>query len=334
MEDDSQEDLSTDSLPPESDERPGAAPPSPSGETDPNEDLSTDSLPPKSEERPGVAPPSPPGETDPNVEFVWSTDASSPTGFSPWSPSEDATAVAAEQRGRLGIQLGRFARDVIETVILALLIFLAVRAMVQNFRVDGSSMEGSLHNGQYLLISKATYFKVNLGFLDFLPFYDSGDNPEHYIFRPPQRGDVIVFRFPNDPSRDFIKRIVAEPGETVEIKDGLVFINGNYLKEPYITNRAHYSYGPETVPDHQYFVLGDNRNNSYDSHVWGTLAEENIIGQAWLSYWPFSSFGLVSSPNVKPSTYEEATPAGGEELAPTPAEGEEPAPTDGEEPTQ
>ena len=303
-------------------------------EGDSQEDLSASSQPPEGDERPGGAPPSPPGETEPNVEFVWSTDTSSPTGFSPWAASEDATAVAAEQRPRLGIRAGRFARDVVETVILALLIFLAVRAMVQNFRVDGSSMEGSLHNGQYLLISKATYFKVNLGFLDFLPFYDSGDNPEHYVFRPPQRGDVIVFRFPNDPSRDFIKRIVAEPGETVEIRDGLVFIDGKYLKEPYITDRGHYSYGPEKVLSKQYFVLGDNRNNSYDSHVWGMLPEENIIGQAWLCYWPFSSFGLVSSPNVKPATFEEPTPTGNEEATPTPAGGEEPTPTDGEVPTQ
>jgi len=300
-------------------------------EADSQEDLSTSSRPPEGEEKPEAAPPSPPGETEPNVEFVWSTDTSSPTGFSPWTASEDATAVAAEQRPRLGIRVGRFARDVVETVILALLIFLAVRAAVQNFRVDGSSMEGSLHNGQYLLVSKATYFKVNLGFLDFLPFYDSGDNPEHYIFRPPQRGDVIVFRFPNDPSRDFIKRIVAAPGETVEIKDGLVFIDGNYLKEPYITNRAHYSYGPEKVPPKSYFVLGDNRNNSYDSHVWGMLAEENIIGQAWLSYWPFSSFGLVSGPYMKPANGEVPGPAEGEQ--PTPTGNEEATPTGGEEPT-
>jgi len=285
-------------------------------EGDSREDLSADHRPPESDEGPEAAPPSPLAETEPNVEFVWSTDTSSPTGFSPWTTSEDATAVAVEKRARLGIRAGRAARDIIETVILALLIFLAVRAAVQNFRVEGQSMEGSLHSGQYLLISKATYFKVNLGFLDFLPFYDSGDNPEHYVFRPPQRGDVVVFRFPEDPSRDFIKRIIAEPGETVEVRDGLVFIDGKYLKEPYITGRSHYSYGPETVPSDQYFVLGDNRNNSYDSHVWGMLPEENIIGQAWLSYWPFSYFGLVSSPNVKPATFEEPTPAAGAEATP------------------
>jgi len=301
-------------------------------ETDSHEDPPANSWPPESDEIPAAAPPSPPEETEPNVEFVWSTDTSSPTGFSPWPPPEEATAVAAEQRPGLGLRVGRTARDIVETVILALLIFLAVRAMVQNFRVEGSSMEGTLHNGQYLLVSKATYFKVNLGFLDFLPFYDSGDDPERYVFRGPQRGDVVVFRFPNDPRRDFIKRIIAEPGDTVEVKEGLVFIDGEYLKEPYITDRGHYSYGPEKVPPNNYFVLGDNRNNSYDSHVWGMLPDENIIGQAWLCYWPFSSFGLVPSPNVKPATFEEPTPPAAEEEA-TPEGGVEPTPEGGEEPT-
>jgi len=177
---------------------------------------------------------------------------------------------------------------------------------VQNFRVEGSSMEPSLHDGQYLLINKAIYFKVNLGFLDFLPFFDSGDDPYQYIFRAPRRGDVVVFRFPSEPSRDFIKRIVGEPGETVEIKEGLLYIDGKVLKEPYINTRMHYDFGPVTVPPKHYFVLGDNRNNSYDSHSWGMLSEDHIIGQAWISYLPFSSFGLISNPDIDPLGDDEA----------------------------
>jgi signal peptidase I len=270
------------------------------------------------EATPEIASPSPTEETEPNIEFFWSSDTSSPIGFSPWAMPDDIAVEAPVEMGpSLRLRLGRFARDAVETLILALLIFIAVRAAVQNFRVQGASMEGSLHDGQYLLVSKATYFKVNLGFLDFLPFYDSGNDPYHYVFREPHRGDVVVFRFPDDPSRDFIKRIIAEPGETVEIRDGLVFIDGRYLKEPYITVRAHYSYGPEKVPPDHYFVLGDNRNNSFDSHVWGMLAEESIIGQAWLSYWPFSSFGLISSPHIKPAGSEPA-PTSVEEMTPTP----------------
>lgn len=249
-----------------------------------------------------------PPPADIPIEFVWSTDASSPAGFSPWDTYEPGAIVIAQKRTPLRIRFLRTARDLIETAILALLIFVAVRSMVQNFRVDGQSMEGSLHDGQFLLISKATYFKVNLGFLDFLPFYESGNDPYHYIFHPPQRGDVVVFRFPDDPNRDFIKRIIAEPGETVEIRDGLVFIDGHVLKEDYITQRPHYTFGPEKVPPKHYFVLGDNRNNSFDSHSWGMLPEEDIIGQAWLSYWPFSSFGLVSDPDVEPLGSGEPTP--------------------------
>lgn len=266
---------------------------------------------PEAETPPFVPPPF--REDDPAVEFIWSTDASSPASFSPWGRAETAPVATVERRVPVGLRLGRLARDLTETLILALLIFLAVRATVQNFRVEGSSMEASLHDGQYLLINKAIYFKVNLGFLDFLPFFDTGDDPYQYVFRPPRRGDVVVFRFPTDPSRDFIKRIIAEPGETVEIKDGLVFIDGKVLKESYINARMHYNFGPEQVPPKHYFVLGDNRNSSYDSHSWGMLAEENIIGQAWLSYLPFSSFGLVSNPDVEPLGGElpltpEATP--------------------------
>jgi signal peptidase I len=239
-------------------------------------------------------------------EFVWSTDSGLRATYPPWMP--DAGVEPVERKTQVGIRLGRIARDLIETVILALLIFVGVRAMVQNFRVEGSSMEGSLHNGQYILVNKAVYFKVDLGFLDFLPFLDVGKNSEHYIFRAPRRGDVVVFRFPNQPSRDFIKRIIGEPGDTVEVRDGLVFVNGGALDEKYILEKPTYSFGPEVVPDGQYFVLGDNRNNSYDSRSWGFVPESNIVGRAWVSYWPFSHFGLVSDPSIQPMNGGVASP--------------------------
>ena len=228
--------------------------------------------------------------------FVWSTETALPAGLSPWSAQEAAPSVERGLPAR--IHLARLARDLIETAILALIIFLPVRAAVQNFRVDGSSMEGTLHNGQYILVSKAVYFKVNLSFLDFLPFVDFSDS--QYVFRGPRRGDVVVFRFPGQPSRDFIKRIIGEPGDEVQVKDGLVYINGKVLDEKYTANRPNYDYGPQEVPPKQYFVLGDNRQNSFDSHSWGMVPVENIIGRAWVSYWPFSQFGLVSDPAIQP----------------------------------
>src|SRR3990170_3576685 len=195
----------------------------------------------------------------------------------------------------------RTARELVETLILALLIFLVVRSAVQNFRVEGSSMDPSLADGQYLIVNKAIYAHINLNPISrILPFIEPGDDPEWYVFRQPSRGDVVVFRFPNDPKRDFIKRIIGEPGDTVEVRGGTVYINGQLLDEPYITNKASYNYGPATVPPKQFFVLGDNRNNSYDSHVWGFVPRENIIGQAWLSYWPRDSFGLVPNKSLKP----------------------------------
>jgi signal peptidase I len=185
-----------------------------------------------------------------------------------------------------------------QTLVLALVIFLAVRAMAQNFRVEGSSMEPGLHDGQYLLVNKAIYFRINLDKVGkYLPFIDGGDQPERFLFRAPRRGDVIVFSYPRDPSRDFIKRVIAVPGDTIDFANGNVLVNGVQLAEPYIIERTDCR-GAEchiVVPDKHYFVLGDNRNNSSDSRSWGFVPEENIIGQAMLSYWPFSELGGVGN---------------------------------------
>ena len=157
-------------------------------------------------------------------------------------------------------------------------------------------MNPVLHDGQYLIVNKAIY--LNLKTIDeFIPFMDLGDR---YLFRHPQRGDVVVFRFPGNPERDFIKRVIGEPSDTVEIRDGTVYVNGGALDEPYITSKPTHPYGPTEVPPRHYFVLGDNRNNSYDSRQWGFVPEENIIGQAWLSYWPKDDWGLVENKDLSP----------------------------------
>lgn len=204
----------------------------------------------------------------------------------------------------------RIAWELTQTLALAALIFFAVRAMAQNFRVEGASMEPGLHNGQYLLVNKAVYLKINLEKLSkYIPFIDPGDRPQRFLFRSPKRGDVIVFRFPQDPTRDFIKRVIAVPGDTVEVKPRAcpsgsnscgsdVIVNGSVVEEPYISAEVQYTFARQTVPDGQYFVLGDNRNNSYDSHLWGFLPEENIIGQAMVSYWPLKEFGGVGNTHL------------------------------------
>ena len=122
-----------------------------------------------------------------------------------------------------------------------------------------------------------------------------------YWFSEPKRGDVIVFRFPDDPSELFVKRIIGLPGETVEIIDGKTYINGNLLEEDYINDDyrlmdlTYEDYGPYEVPENSYFMMGDNRGNSRDSRVWNNtfVKRDAIIGKAWLCYWPFSEFGEI-----------------------------------------
>ncbi|HET6317245.1 MAG TPA: signal peptidase I, partial [Chloroflexota bacterium] len=175
-------------------------------------------------------------------------------------------------------------------------IFLGVRSIVQNFRVEGASMEPTLNTGQYLLINKASYFHVEGTPIDGLvPTTHQGGTD--YIFGGPQRGDVVVFRAPTQPDKDFIKRVIGLPGDTILVKNGQVYVNGQSLDEPYIHFPATYTYPfdgqPRTVPDGNYFVLGDNRPNSSDSHLGWFVPVDNLIGKAWVSYWPPPSWGLM-----------------------------------------
>jgi signal peptidase I len=204
-----------------------------------------------------------------------------------------AAPVAAEPGGGSGRRVRRIAWELTQTLVLAVLIFLLVRTVAQNFRVEGPSMEPGLHDGQYLLVNKAVYFKLNVGNLaKFIPFIDAEDGEERYIFHGPERGDVIVFRYPKDPDRDFIKRVIGVPGDRVRVQDGIVYVNDVPLEEPYIADHAGRDLDEElVVPAGNYFVLGDNRPNSSDSRSWGFVPEENIIGKAMLSYWPLSELG-------------------------------------------
>jgi signal peptidase I len=211
----------------------------------------------------------------------------------------DATAGVPQATVVKPNRLGRATWELAQTIALAILIFLLVRAVAQNFRVEGPSMEPGLHNGQYLLVNKAVYFKVDLGTLNkFIPFIDSNGGEEQFLFHAPERGDVIVFRYPKDPSRDFIKRVIAVPGDTVSIHDGVVTVNGVALEENYINGGARGDMQEGVVPPSMYFVLGDNRANSSDSRAWGYVPEENIIGKAMLSYWPLSELGGVGNTSL------------------------------------
>lgn len=163
-------------------------------------------------------------------------------------------------------------RELVETVLLTLLIYVLVRHFLfENYRVVGHSMDPTLENDQYLVVNK-------LG----------------YRLHEPQRGDIVVFYDPRNSDRKLIKRVIGLPGEVLEIKQGQVFINEQQLDEPYIPNPGRYSVPPTPIPADHYFVLGDNRNNSSDSHNWGTLPSSKLVGKAWLSYWPPHMWGVVS----------------------------------------
>ena len=182
-------------------------------------------------------------------------------------------------------------RELIETAILALLIFVGLQFSLQNYRVQGPSMEPTIEAGQHLLVNKLVYFRVDpQDIARFLPFLDITRDRFLFPFHPPRQGEVIIFRFPQDPSRDFVKRVIGLPGDTVEIRRGEVFVNGEPLDEPYVTRRGLGSSAPVKVEPDSYFVLGDNRLASHDSRDWGPVPTDNVVGRAWVSYWPLDQW--------------------------------------------
>lgn len=152
-------------------------------------------------------------------------------------------------------------REIIETLLLTFFIFWIVNALIGRYRIDGSSMNPTLRDSQYLIIDNVTYF-----------------------LNSPEYGDIIVFRHPRN-ELNLIKRVIARPGDHVEVRDGTIWVNDTPLREPYIADAPNYS-GSWDVPEDSFFVLGDNRNNSSDSHSWGYLPRDNILGKAMFVYWP------------------------------------------------
>lgn len=216
---------------------------------------------------------------------------------------EERAAAEAEAAARRRQRTKTLVREVVETVLLALLVFLAVRASFQNFKVEGNSMFPTLDDGEFLIVNKLVYSEVDVDKLSrFIPFLDAGDNPKRWVFHGPERGDIIVLQDPRDPSIDLIKRVIGLPGDRFEIIQGKVFINGFLLEEPYIKSPWRGSLPETTIPPGEYFVMGDNRDNSQDSRSLGLVPKDLIIGKALLAYWPLSDFGVA--PNGSPSVTE------------------------------
>lgn len=188
-------------------------------------------------------------------------------------------------------------REYLEALIWAVVLALIIRTWgVQAFKIPSGSMIPTLLIGDHLLVSKSSY-GIKLPFSD-LVIIPIGD---------PARGDIVVFRFPEDKDKDFIKRIIGLPGDTVEVKDKAVYINGKKLKDRWGTYTDNVvlpqgvqprdNFGPVKVPEDQYFVMGDNRDQSYDSRFWfggrgGFVPRNDILGRAVIIYWSWTDHGF------------------------------------------
>lgn len=254
-------------------------------------------------------PPLPPPTT--RVTDTGLTEGSTPGDESPGDgadsgaiePTPEELLIEAERQEQLQRRRTRtIVRELTETGLLALIVFLGVRASLQNFKVDGNSMFPTLHNGQFLIVNKLVYAEIDTKTLGkFLPFVDSGTSSKRNLFHGPQRGDIVVLVDPQRSTTDLVKRIIGLPGDSLEIVDGKVYINGQLLIEPYIKTAWHDTKPKVQIPPGEYFVMGDNRDNSLDSRSTqvGLIPADHIIGKALLSYWPADQFGLA--PNEAPT---------------------------------
>jgi len=184
------------------------------------------------------------------------------------------------------------AREYLESFVVAFILALFVRTfVVQAFKIPSGSMEQNLLIGDHLLVNKCIFAPVANAF-------ERAVCPTRAI----RRGDVVVFKYPKDPQKDYIKRVIGLPGETVEVRDRVVYVDGQALKEPYVYFLGSFGrpddqergserseWGPQQVPPGQLFVMGDNRDNSLDSRFWGFLPEDQVKGRALIVYWSYEA---------------------------------------------
>lgn len=173
-----------------------------------------------------------------------------------------------------------FVLEMLQTLIMALVFYFLIDSFFPRVRVENISMKPTLQPGELLLVNKLSY---KLG--------------------EPRHGDVVVFHYPANPTEDYIKRVIGLPGDDVRVENGKVYVNGQALDEPYIAASPSYT-GSWTVPPDSFFVLGDNRNQSSDSHSWGFVPRENMVGKALIVYWPLDQVKTLYHPLVVNAAHE------------------------------
>jgi len=194
---------------------------------------------------------------------------------------------------------GRGFTELTRTILLASIVFVGARTVVLPYEVDGASMRPNLHDQERVLVNRTVYFHFDANKLvNWIPGIDREGSSEIYPFHPPERGDVVVLNPPTPSHQPYIKRIIGLPGESIEFRNGFVYIDGERLEEPYIeqgvTRCGNSPYcSIDEIPDGYVYVLGDNRNNSSDSRSFGLVAIEDIVGKAWFTNWPLTDIGLV-----------------------------------------
>jgi signal peptidase I len=187
------------------------------------------------------------------------------------TPPAEAPAVS-------GLQHPNLLRDLIETMVLVTIAFLVVNALIGRFRIEQVSMQPNLHEGEYVIVDKVSY-----------------------AFRQPERGEIVVLKNPNPGQPDLIKRVIGLPSETIDVRGGQVHVNGQPLTEPYIKQPMASDYPAKELQAGQYFVMGDNRNNSEDSRIFGARPASDIVGRAWIIYWPPPDWQILSRPSYAAS---------------------------------
>jgi len=180
-----------------------------------------------------------------------------------------------EEQVPTGEKVKAFLKEMLETILIALVLILVIEGLSDRVKIEGFSMLPSFHQNDRVIVSKLAYRSNEI-----------------------ERGDIVVFDYPNNPEEEYIKRVIGIPGDIISISDGAVILNGDVLKESYIDDFILGEMDEVVVPIGTIFVLGDNRNHSSDSRYWGALPTEYIIGKAIFIYWPFTDLGVIGTPDI------------------------------------